>query len=172
MMRSLEGVEPEVADSAFVSETAYVVGDVTLGEKSSVWPFVCIRGDIGPTTVGERSNVQDHSMLHEADIGDNVTVGHNVTVDQARVEDNCLVGIGSCVLQGAVVHEESIVAAGAVVREGQEVPSGTMAYGVPAETRELDDATRQQIPVYAQSYVDNRERWKGAGEYDARDAGG
>jgi len=168
MIRSLEGTEPDVADSAFVSEMAYVVGDVTLGEKCSVWPFVCIRGDIGPTTVGERSNVQDHSMLHEADIGDGVTVGHNVTIDQARVEDDCLVGIGSSVLNGAVVGEGSIVAAGAVVREGQEVPPGSMAYGVPAETRELDEATRKQIPVYAQSYVENRERWREAG-YDARD---
>jgi carbonic anhydrase/acetyltransferase-like protein (isoleucine patch superfamily) len=136
---------------------AYVVGDVTLGERSSVWPFVCIRGDIGPTTVGEGSNVQDHSMLHEAEIGDGVTVGHNVTVDRSRV------------LRDAVVREGSVVAAGAVVREGQEVPPGSLAYGVPAETHELDEAVREQIPVYAQSYVENRARWKEAGEYDARD---
>jgi len=169
MIRSLEGTEPEVPDSAFVSEMSYVVGDVTLGEKSSIWPFVCVRGDIGPTHVGDRSNVQDHSMLHEAEIGNGVTVGHNVTIDQARIDDDCLVGIGSCVLQGAVVHEQSIVAAGAVVREGQEVPSGTLAYGVPAETKELADTTREQIPVYAKSYIDSRKRWKKAGEYDSRD---
>ncbi|MDZ7689496.1 MAG: gamma carbonic anhydrase family protein [Halobacteriales archaeon] len=169
MIRSLEGKEPNVPDSAFVSEMAYVVGDVTLGEKSSLWPFVCIRGDIGPTTVGEGSNVQDHSMLHEAEIGDDVTVGHNVTVDQSKVEDNCLVGIGSSVLQGAVVGEGSIVAAGAVVRERQEIPPGSLAYGVPAETRELNEAQEAQIPLYAQSYVENRERWKKAGGFDARD---
>ena len=169
MIRSLGDSIPVVPDSAFVSETAYVVGDVTLGEKSSVWPFVCVRGDIGPTTVGDRSNVQDHSMLHEAEIGNGVTVGHNVTVDQATVEDDCLVGIGASVLRDATVREGSVVAAGAVVREGQEVPSGSLAYGVPAETRELDDAVREQIPVYAQSYVENRERWKKAGGFDARD---
>lgn len=169
MIRSLEGKEPEIPDSAFVSEMAYVVGDVTLSEKSSLWPFVCIRGDIGPTTVGERSNVQDHTMLHEAEIGDDVTLGHNVTVDQSKVKDNCLIGIGSCVLQGAVVGEGSIVAAGAVVREGQEIPPGSLAYGVPAETRELNEAQRQQIPLYAQSYVENRKRWKEAGDYDSRD---
>lgn len=169
MIRSLEGNEPTVPDSAFVSEMAYVVGDVTLGEKSSLWPFVCVRGDIGPTEVGDRSNVQDHSMLHEAEIGDDVTVGHNVTVDQSTVEDNCLVGIGSSVLRGAVVREGSIVAAGALVREEQEVPPGHLAYGVPAETRELNDAQRAQIPAYAQSYVDNRKRWKEAGDYDSRD---
>jgi len=148
---------------------AYVVGDVTLGERSSVWSFVCIRGDIGPTTVGEGSNVQDHSMLHEAEIGDGVTVGHNVTVDRSRVENECLVGVGARVLRDAVVREGSVVAAGAVVREGQEVPHGSLAYGVPAETHELDEAVREQIPVYAQSYVENRARWKEAGEYDARD---
>ncbi len=169
MIRSLEGTEPTIPESAFVSEMAYVVGDVTLGEKSSLWPFVCVRGDIGPTTVGDGSNVQDHSMLHEAEVGDDVTVGHNVTVDQSTVEDNCLIGIGSSVLRGAVVGEGSIVAAGAVVREGQEVPPGSLAYGVPAETRELKEAQSQQIPMYAQSYVENRRRWKEAGEYDARD---
>lgn len=169
MIRTLGGKTPEVPDSAFVSEMAYVVGDVTLDEKSSVWPFVCIRGDIGPTTVGERSNVQDHTMLHEAEIGDGVTLGHNVTVDQACIEDDCLVGISSSVLRGAVVSEGSIVAAGAVVREGQEIPPGSLAYGVPAQTRELDDAMQDQIPVYAQSYVDNRERWKNEGDFDARD---
>jgi carbonic anhydrase/acetyltransferase-like protein (isoleucine patch superfamily) len=169
MIRSLGGETPAVPDSAFVNETAYVVGDVTLGEKSSVWPFVCIRGDIGPTTVGDRSNVQDHSMLHEAEIGDGVTLGHNVTVDQATVEDNCLVGIGASVLRGATVREGSIVAAGAVVREGQEVPPGSLAYGVPAETREIDDTMQEQIPVYAQSYVENRATWKDAGGFDARD---
>jgi carbonic anhydrase/acetyltransferase-like protein (isoleucine patch superfamily) len=108
-------------------------------------------------------------MLHEAEIGDGVTVGHNVTVDQARVEDDCLVGIGASVLRDAEVGEGSIVAAGAVVREGQEVPSGSLAYGVPAETREIDDAMQEQIPVYAQSYVENRARWKEEGGYDARD---
>jgi carbonic anhydrase/acetyltransferase-like protein (isoleucine patch superfamily) len=122
-----------------------------------------------PTVVGEGSNVQDHSMLHEAEIGDDVTVGHNVTVDQSEVEDNCLVGIGSSVLQGAVVGEGSIVAAGAVVREGQEIPPGSLAYGVPAETRELNEAQKAQIPLYAQSYVENRKRWKEAGGFDARD---
>ncbi len=169
MIRALEDTEPEVAESAFVSEMAYVVGDVTMEEKSSLWPFVCVRGDIGPTTVGERSNVQDHSMLHEAEIGDGVTVGHNCVVDQASVEDSCLVGIGSSVLQGAVVESESVVAAGAVVRENQRVPEGHMAYGVPAETSPLDDRVREQIPVYAESYVDNRSRWKQAGGFDARD---
>lgn len=169
MIRSLEGTVPSIPESAFVSEMAYVVGDVTLGEKASLWPFVCIRGDIGPTTVGARSNVQDHSMLHEADIGSGVTVGHDVTIDQATVEDDCLIGIGSSVLRGARVAEGSIVAAGSVVRENQEVPPGHMAYGVPAETRELDEAMTEQIPVYAQSYVDNRERWKQAGGFDARE---
>jgi carbonic anhydrase/acetyltransferase-like protein (isoleucine patch superfamily) len=170
MIRSLEGTEPTVPESAFVSEMTYVVGDVTLSEKSSLWPFVCARGDVGPTTVGKRSNIQDHSMLHEADIGDDVTVGHNVTVDQSTVEDNCIVGIGSSVLRGAVVSEGSIVAAGAVVREEQEIPPGSLAYGVPAETRELNEAQRQQIPMYAQSYVENRERWKKAGGFDSRDS--
>lgn len=168
MIRSFDGIEPEVAESAFVSEMAYVAGSVVLKEESSVWPFVCIRGDIGHTEVGVRSNVQDHTMLHKADVGSDVTVGHHVTIDQAKIEDECLVGINSSVLQGAVVESGSMVAAGAVVREGQRVPEGHMAYGVPAETKPLDDAVREQIAHYATAYQSNRERWKEDGGHDSR----
>lgn len=169
MIGSFEGKEPEIPESAFVSEMAYVVGDVVLREESSVWPFVCIRGDVGQTILGERSNVQDHSMLHKAKVGSDVTIGHHVTVDQAKVQDECLIGINSSVLQGAVVESGSVVAAGAVVREGMTVPEGHMAYGVPADVKPLDDTVSNQIPHYASTYVKNRERWKEDGDHDSRD---
>lgn len=152
MIKEYAGDTPEIAGSAFVSEMAYVTGDVTVKAEASVWPFVCIRGDVGPTTVGERTNVQDHTMLHEAEVGEDVTIGHNAVVDQSTVESNCLIGISSSVLRGAVVGEGSIVAAGAVVREGQRVPEGSFAVGVPAEVRPLEAAKQDQIPVYAESY--------------------
>lgn len=168
MIKSYNGDTPEIADSAFVSEMAYVTGDVHVKNEASVWPFVCIRGDVGPTTVDERTNVQDHTMLHEADIGEGVTIGHNVVVDQSTVESNCLIGISSSVLRGAVVEEGSIVAAGAIVREGQCVPEGSFAYGVPAEIRPLEEDKQKQIPVYAESYRSLRENYLDEGGFEDR----
>ncbi len=124
MIKEFQGDYPEIPESAFVSEMAYVLGDVTLEENVSLWPYVCIRGDVGPTHVGAETNVQDHTMLHECEIGEGVTIGHNVVIDQCTVQDSCLIGISSSVLRGAVVEDNCIVAAGAVVREGQTVPEG------------------------------------------------
>ncbi|WP_238709544.1 gamma carbonic anhydrase family protein [Natronorubrum halophilum] len=101
MERSVLDLAPEIADSAFVSELAYAVGDITVGERSSLWPFVCLRGDGGPTAVGSETNVQEFSMLHGATIGDRVTIGHNVVIDYATVEDDSLVGMSSTVQKGA-----------------------------------------------------------------------
>lgn len=170
MIRSFRGIHPEIADSAYVSEMAYVAGSVVLKEESSVWPFVCIRGDIGQTEVGARSNVQDHTMLHKATVGEDVTIGHHVTVDQAKVEGNCLLGINCSLLQGSVVESESVVAAGAVVREGQKVPEGHLAYGVPAEVKPLDDSVREQIRHYSSAYLSNARQWKKDGGHDSRDS--
>ena len=93
MEREVMGESPSVADSAFVSELAYLVGDVGVGPDASLWPFVCLRGDGRSTTVGEETNVQEFSMLHGADVGDRVTVGHNVVIDYADIGDDVLVGM-------------------------------------------------------------------------------
>ncbi|MDY7082084.1 MAG: gamma carbonic anhydrase family protein [Halobacteria archaeon] len=169
MIKEYMGDYPDIPESAFVSEMAYVFGDVTLGEDVSIWPFVCIRGDVGPTVVGDESNIQDHTMLHECEIGERVTVGHNCVIDQSEVEDDCLIGISSSVLRGATVESNSIVAAGAVVREGQTIPEGHMAYGVPAEVEPLNEAQQSQIPMYYQSYKSLSENYREEGGFDARD---
>ncbi len=160
MQRDFERATPTVADSAFVSEMAYLVGDVTIEDGASVWPFVCMRGDYGPITVGTETNVQDFTMLHEAEVGSGVTIGHNVVVDRATVGDDVLVGISSTILPEASVGNECIVAAGSLVREGQEIPDGHMAFGAPAETRPLDDDHLEQIQWYAEEYLTLADRYR------------
>ncbi|WP_254279992.1 gamma carbonic anhydrase family protein [Haloarcula marina] len=163
MERAVLGASPEIADTAFVSEMAYAVGDVRVGERASLWPFVCLRGDREPVTVGDESNVQEFSMLHGATIGDGVTVGHNVVIDYATVEDSALVGMSSTVQQDAVVRSDSIVAPGCVVTEGQTVPEGHVAYGVPATTQPLDADKREEIARVHELYVDHAATYKDAG---------
>lgn len=166
MLRSVRGASPDVVPSAFVSEQAYLVGEVTVGERSSVWPFVCLRGDGGSTVVGDESNVQEFSMLHGAHVGDRVTIGHNVVVDYAEIQDETLVGMGSAVLGGAVVESNCIVAAGSVVLQDQTVPEGHMAYGIPAETKPLTDEQLEEIERTQEHYVELSRSYKSAGDLE------
>lgn len=167
MLRTFDGDSPVISDSAFVSEMAYLVGDVAVDAEASVWPFVCIRGDYGPTTVGRETNVQDFTMLHEAEVGDRVTIGHGVVIDRASVGDHSLIGISSTLLPGSSVGDDCIVAGGAVVREGQEVPDGHLAYGVPAETRPLTAEQREAITWYCDEYVSLASRYREEGGFEA-----
>lgn len=161
MQRPFEGSEPAVAGDAFVSEMAYLVGDVTVGSQSSLWPYACLRGDGGAVEVGARTNVQEFAMLHGATLGDEVTVGHGAVVDYATVADHSLVGMGSAVLGGATVESNCVVAANAVVRGDQTVPAGHLAYGVPAETKPLTDDQLAQIERTRENYVDLAARYRG-----------
>jgi len=163
MQRAVLGESPTVAQSAFVSEMAYLVGDVRVGERSSLWPFVCLRGDREPVVVGSETNVQEFSMLHGATLGDGVTVGHNVVVDYATVADGALVGMSSTLQRGARVESGSIVAPGCVVTEDQTVPADHVAYGVPASTRPLEDAQGAEIERVHELYVDHAATYKEAG---------
>jgi carbonic anhydrase/acetyltransferase-like protein (isoleucine patch superfamily) len=163
MYRSVRGERPVVEDSAFVSEMAYLVGDVAVDATASVWPFVCLRGDGGPTTVGEATNVQEFSMLHGATVGDRVTVGHNVVVDYADVHDDVLIGMQSAVLKGATVESDCVVAAGSVVLTDQVVPEGHLAYGTPAETRPLTDEQRENVRRTHEHYVELSREYVDAG---------
>ncbi|RLM53675.1 gamma carbonic anhydrase family protein [Halobellus sp. Atlit-31R] len=163
MQRTFEGAEPVVADSAFVSEMAYLVGDVAVDERASVWPFVCLRGHGTTVEVGAETNVQEFTTLHGASLGDGVTVGHGAVVDYATVEDHSLVGMQSAVMRGATVENHCIVAANAVVLQDQTIPSGHMAYGTPAETRPLTDAQLAQIEETHETYVELAARFRDAG---------
>ena len=157
-----------MAESALVSKMAYLIGDVTVGACSSIWPFVSLRGDDDdmPTVVGEECNVQEFTMLHGATLKDEVSIGHNVTVDYATIGGHSLVGINSAVLQGATVGSNCLVAAGSLVRQGQTVPDGHLAYGVPAETHPLTDEQREEIAMVQEHYVNLCEDYKATGRFE------
>jgi carbonic anhydrase/acetyltransferase-like protein (isoleucine patch superfamily) len=163
MQRTFEAMNPTVAETAFVSEMAYLVGDVTVESRASVWPFVCLRGNDGGVTVGTETNVQEFTTLHGATLGDAVTVGHGAVVDYAEIGDQTLVGMQSAVMRGATVGDHCVVAANAVVLQEQTIPSGHLAYGTPAETRPLTDDQRAQIERTHETYVELAERFRAAG---------
>lgn len=138
MIASSSRGAPQVPESAFVAPTAVVVGDVVLGEHSSIWYGSVLRGDVGSIRVGPRTNIQDLCVLHTTKgrtgviLGAEVTVGHRAILHGATVEDRCLIGMGAILLDGCVIGEESLVAAGSVVREGMVVPPRSFVAGVPA----------------------------------------
>jgi len=164
MIRSYQGRLPQVPASCYVDLSAQLIGDVTLGEHSSVWMNAVLRGDVNAIRVGAKSNVQDCAVLHgqrnvyPVIVGDWVTIGHNATVHGCVVEDAVLVGMGATILNGCRIGEGSIIAAGAVVPEQTQVPPRTLWAGVPAKLRrQLTDADHALILEYAQNYLDYTE---------------
>ena len=146
MTVAFRGKTPKASPNAFIAETAALIGDVTIGEDSSVWYGAVIRGDCSSITIGRGTNVQDNAVLHtEAGrpltIGDNVTIGHGAVVHCACVGSNTLIGMGAILPDGAVIGDHCIIGAGAVIKENAAVPSGSMMVGVPAKcVRELTPA--------------------------------
>ena len=143
MIITFQGKTPRVSPEAFVAETATLIGDVTVGQDSSVWYGAVIRGDSSPITVGSGTSIQDNAVLHTEPghpltIGDNVTVGHGAIVHCASIGSNTLIGMGAILLDGAVIGDHCVIGAGAVVKENAVVSPGTMMVGVPAKcVREL-----------------------------------
>jgi carbonic anhydrase/acetyltransferase-like protein (isoleucine patch superfamily) len=161
MIRSYQGRLPDVPASCYIDPSAQVIGDVTLGERSSVWMNAVLRGDVHSIRVGANSNVQDCAVLHgqrnryPVIVGDWVTIGHNATVHGCVVEDEVVIGLGARILNNARIGTGSIIAAGAVVPENTVVPPRTLWAGVPAKLRrELGEKDHALIREYAQNYLD------------------
>jgi carbonic anhydrase/acetyltransferase-like protein (isoleucine patch superfamily) len=152
---------PVLGRDVYVARTATVLGDVTLGDQSSVWYGAVLRGDINRIVVGRGSNVQDNAVLHLSDdypclVGDFVTIGHSANVHACTVEDECLVGMGATVLDGAVIGRQSLIGANALVTPGTCVPEGSMVLGSPAKVvRQLTPAERSGLRRWAEKYVAN-----------------
>ncbi|NIC40598.1 gamma carbonic anhydrase family protein [Aquabacterium sp. A08] len=162
----LDDLTPEVHASAFVADSAQVMGRVTLAEDSSVWFGAVLRGDTETIAVGRRTNIQDASVLH-ADVGfpltlgDDVTVGHQVMLHGCTVGDGSLIGIGAVVLNGAKIGKHCLVGARALVTEGKEFPDGSMILGSPAKVvRQLTPEQIEGLRRSAQHYVDNARRYQ------------
>jgi len=163
MLRPYRGILPRVHPTAYVDQSAQVIGDVEIGEESSVWMSAVVRGDVHWIRIGRRSNVQDGTVIHVMNqthpttIGDNVTIGHAAVLHGCTIEDQCLIGMGAIVLNGVRVGAGSIVAAGSLLVENMQVPPRSLVMGSPARVRRtLGDADVADIQMYADRYVSYR----------------
>lgn len=160
MIRTFQGIKPTIAKSAFIEDTAVVIGDVVIGEESSVWFHAVVRGDVNYIRIGRRTNVQDFCMLHVTHdtaplaIGDDVTIGHNVVLHGCTIKDRVLLGMGAIIMDGAVIGEDSVVGAGALVTEGTIIPPKSLILGSPAKVkRPVTDKELAWIRESAQNYI-------------------
>ena len=156
----------KIHQSAFVAESADLVGRVSLGEESSIWYNTTLRGDINEIVIGARSNVQDNAVIHLADdfgcyVGELVTVGHSAILHACEVKDEVLLGMGACVLDGAVIGPRSIIGANSLVTGGMIIPEGSLVLGSPARVvKTLDLKDQQNIKSWAEKYVRNSRIFK------------
>ncbi len=167
MMIPFEGVLPKIHETAWLAETAVVIGDVEIGEHSSVWYNCVLRGDHMPIRVGKRTNIQDGSILHiesekyDCVLGDDITVGHMAIVHGCRVGDGAVIAMGAIVLNNVRVGEGAVVGAGAVVPENRVIEPGTLWLGAPAKyVRDLNDEEIERFKNAAVSYMNNKERFR------------
>jgi carbonic anhydrase/acetyltransferase-like protein (isoleucine patch superfamily) len=162
-----DGKYPKISDKAFIAPGATIIGDVEIGEYSSIWPGVVIRGDVNYIRIGKRTNIQDNSVIHVTRpsiagdrgmtiIGDNITIGHMAMLHACTLEDQCFVGMSSTIIDGAVVKTNAMVAAGAVVTPNKTVPTGQLWAGNPAKyMRDLKQPELDFIPKSAENYVND-----------------
>jgi carbonic anhydrase/acetyltransferase-like protein (isoleucine patch superfamily) len=167
MLRPYRGTLPRVHPTAYIDESAQVIGDVEIGEESSVWMSAVVRGDVHWIRIGRRSNVQDGTVIHVMNqthpttIGDSVTIGHAAVLHGCTIEDQCLIGMGAIVLNGVRVGSGSIVAAGSLLVENMQVPPRSLVMGSPARVRRtLGDTDVAEIQMYADRYVSYRLDYK------------
>jgi carbonic anhydrase/acetyltransferase-like protein (isoleucine patch superfamily) len=175
-IRNYKNIRPQIAASAYVDEDAVVIGDVVIGEESSVWPMAVIRGDVNCIRIGRRSSIQDGSALHVTHrhealpeghpllIGDEVTVGHNVTLHGCTIGDRCLIGMGSTVLDGAVLEGDVLLGAGSLVPPGKRLEGGYLWIGSPVKrARALTEAEREWLGYSAAHYVRLKDSYREQG---------
>ena len=162
----LDGVVPQISESAWVADSAQVIGRVELDDDASVWFGVVIRGDTEAIRVGRRTNIQDMSVLHADSgvpltLGEDVTVGHKAMLHGCTIGDGCLIGIGAVVLNGARIGKGCLVGAGSLVTEGKEFPAGSMILGSPARVvRQLSTEQLEGLRLMAEHYVSNASRFR------------
>ena len=163
MLRQYKGVSPKVHSSAYVDDSAQVIGDVEIGAESSVWMNAVVRGDVHRIRIGSRSNIQDATVVHvmngthPTSIGSDVTVGHAAVVHGCTIADRVLIGMGAILLNAANVGADSIVAAGSLITEGTEIPARSLVMGSPGKVkRALTDGEVASILEYSERYVGYR----------------
>lgn len=172
MIRSFNNINPEIHETAYIDEQSTVIGNVKIGKDSAIWPQVVVRGDINSITIGDRTNIQDGSILHvthasdfcpsgySLSIGNDVTVGHSAVIHACTIKDTVLIGMGSIILDGAVINSNCMLAAGALVGPGKELESGFLYVGSPAKKlRELSEREMEFLSYSAKGYVDLKNQY-------------
>jgi len=167
MILEHNGIAPQIDPSVFLAPSACVIGDVQIGEKSSLWFNVLVRGDVNYIRIGKRTNIQDGTVIHVTHkthptvIGDDVSVGHSVTLHGCNVHDRCLIGIGAIILDGVEVGESSMVAAGSLLTPGTKIPPRSLVMGSPARVRkELTDAECADFHSIAERYIQYQDDYR------------
>ncbi len=166
VIRSLNGTTPKIHPSVFVSETAYVVGNVEIGENSNIWPGAVIRGDYGKIVIGKNCSIQDTCVLHTDDyleLGDNVLMTHGAVVHGGRVGNNVLIGVNAVLLEDAHVGNYCLIGACALVRAGARIPDHSLVLGVPGRVSELTEAQAERLEDPTGVYLGNSRRYIDAG---------
>lgn len=166
MIRSFKGIEPQIGEGTYIDEAAVVIGDVVIGEECSVWPMTAIRGDVNIIRIGNRTNIQDGSVLHvshqgefnptgaELHIGDGVTVAHKVLLHGCQIGNQCLIGMGSIIMDNAVIEDRVMVGSGSLVTPGKVLESGYLYLGNPARrARELTDREIEMLSYLSEHYI-------------------
>ncbi|PSL44496.1 carbonic anhydrase/acetyltransferase-like protein (isoleucine patch superfamily) [Salsuginibacillus halophilus] len=166
MIYPYKGVMPKIDESAYIADYVTITGDVKIGKSSSIWFNTVIRGDVAPTVIGDRVNVQDQSMLHQSPdmpliLEDDVTVGHQVLLHSAKIRAGALIGMGAMVMDDVEVGEGAFVGAGSLLPPGKSVPPNTLVMGRPAKVvRELTDEDQAEMARIRQSYIDKGEAYR------------
>lgn len=166
MIRPFRGVHPQIHPTAFIEESAQVIGDVYIGAESSVWFNAVVRGDCYYIRIGERTNVQDGTVIHVTNgmhatiLEDEVTIGHNVTLHGCYIERGSLIGIGSIVMDGVRVGAKSLVAAGSLVTPGTQIPPRSLVMGAPARVkRPLTEDEAASLDIFWNNYIEYTRRY-------------
>ena len=161
MIHTHQRKTPAIHPTVFLAESAEIIGDVVIGKESSVWYNAVIRGDVNAIRIGERTNVQDGSLLHVRHkkfpliVGSHVTIGHGAILHGCTIEDHCLIGMGAIVLDNAQINSYTLIAAGAVVLNDSVIPGGVLVAGVPGKVvRELTSQERMMLDESAQNYLE------------------
>lgn len=166
MIYPFKDKHPKIADTAFIADFATITGDVEIGEESSVWFNTVIRGDVAPTKIGNRVNIQDNSILHQSPnnpliLEDEVTVGHQVILHSCIIRKNALIGMGSIVLDQAEIGEGAFIGAGSLVPQGKKIPPNTLAFGRPAKViRELNEDDIKDMERITKEYAEKAQYYK------------
>ena len=166
MIRSLDGKTPKIHPSAFVSEAAYIVGDVSIGENTSIWPGAVIRGDYGKIVIGRNCSIQDNCVLHTDDyleLGDNVLMTHGAVVHGGTIGNNVLIGVNAAVLESAHVGNYCLIGACALVLADANIPDNSLVLGVPGRVSALTEEHQERLKDPTALYVRNARRYTDAG---------